>query len=320
MRDHHVATALPSVFMNGEPVRPTHMRDWEAPPPPPGSANGSARAVLWSRAAAGVVAAAPPPGTAGAFIAPFAAPARAFPRVVPPVRARKVLILGYRKGVPVFLSGSIPYRGVKPGPPSGVVFPHPGKISLAHQFVLEKFVQCYEPGRMVVVGKAEFHGWAGNAGAIWGVWGCRGDAGLPGTPATSFVLPPHHQDEYTILPHSIITIHGYILVCLVTSLRSFQVFQTLHNELHKSQGAVPPREGAQGDEGKKLVESFGAIFLESSAKESQVWGAEPTRRWKEGSQRAGTDVPLSSGIFVKLTEENDEVDNSYGRSTCCHRM
>lgn len=62
VRDHHVARALPSVFMNGEPVRPMRMRGLGAPPPPPGSANGSGRAVLWSRAAAGVVAVAPPPG------------------------------------------------------------------------------------------------------------------------------------------------------------------------------------------------------------------------------------------------------------------
>ncbi|KAM7028453.1 LOW QUALITY PROTEIN: GTPase RhebL1 [Acridotheres tristis] len=57
---------------------------------------------------------------------------------------------------------------------------------------------------------------------------------------------------------------------------------------------------ARTDEGRKLVESWGAIFL-SSAKESQVWGAEPTWHCEQGSQCAGT-VPLSSGDHGNLHE------------------
>ncbi|KAM4755039.1 GTPase RhebL1 isoform 2-T2 [Cyanocitta cristata] len=168
---------------------------------------------------------------------------------MPPLRHRKVLILGYRAV---------------------------GKTSLAHQFVEGKFVECYEPtvestyNKMVVVGKDEFQ---------------------------LQLVDTAGQDEYTVLPHSfVIGIHGYVLVYSVTSLRSFQVVKTLHKKLHESRGKT--RREVRTDEGKKLAESWGAIFLESSAKESQV----------------------TMGIFMKLIEEIDRVDNSYGRSTSCHLM
>uniref|UniRef100_A0A8C8B4C6 RHEB like 1 n=1 Tax=Otus sunia TaxID=257818 RepID=A0A8C8B4C6_9STRI len=185
--------------------------------------------------------------------------------------------------------------------PSAALLPLPrGKTSLAHQFVEGKFVECYEPtvestyNKMVVVGKDEFQ---------------------------LQLVDTAGQDEYSILPHSfIIGIHGYVLVYSVTSLRSFQVVKTLHNKLHESRGKTralgvpvpccwvsPPltlshrcvssRE-VRTDEGKKLAESWGAIFLESSAKESQV----------------------TQGIFTKIIEEIDRVDNSYGRSTGCRLM
>ncbi|NXC00952.1 REBL1 GTPase, partial [Orthonyx spaldingii] len=184
---------------------------------------------------------------------------------MPTLRHRKVLILGYRAV---------------------------GKTSLAHQFVEGKFVECYEPtvestySKVVVVGKDEFQ---------------------------LQLVDTAGQDEYTILPHSfIIGIHGYVLVYSVTSLQSFQVVKTLHNKLYESRGktrmpvvlvgnkadlALRSRE-VRTEEGKKLAESWGAIFLESSAKESQV----------------------TVGIFMKLLEEIDRVDNSYGRSTSCRLM
>ncbi|XP_068026918.1 GTPase RhebL1 isoform X2 [Melanerpes formicivorus] len=166
---------------------------------------------------------------------------------MPPLRYRKVLILGYRAV---------------------------GKTSLAHQFVEGKFVECYEPtventySKMVVVGKDEFQ---------------------------LQLVDTAGQDEYTILPHSfVIGIHGYVLVYSVTSLQSFQVVKTLHNKLYESRGKT--RREVRTDEGKKLAESWGAIFLESSAKESQV----------------------TQGIFTKIIEEIDRVENSYGRpSGCC---
>ncbi|XP_055553148.1 GTPase RhebL1 isoform X2 [Falco cherrug] len=198
---------------------------------------------------------------------------------MPLVRHRKVLILGYRAV---------------------------GKTSLAHQFVEGKFVECYEPtvestyNKMVVVGKDEFQ---------------------------LQLVDMAGQDEYTILPHSfVIGIHGYVLVYSVTSLRSFQVVKTLHNKLYESRGKTRGKEGSGGavspppqislrtrgvhparpvssrevktDEGKKLAESWRAIFLQSSAKENQV----------------------TQGIFTKIIEEIDRVDNSYGRSTGCCQM
>ncbi|NXE98891.1 REBL1 GTPase, partial [Menura novaehollandiae] len=184
---------------------------------------------------------------------------------MPPVRHRKVLILGYRAV---------------------------GKTSLAHQFVEGKFVECYEPtvestcNKMVMVGKDEFQ---------------------------LQLVDTVGQDEYTILPHSfVIGIHGYVLVYSVTSLGSFQVVKTLHNKLYESWGKTRMPVVLVGnkadlalqswavrtDEGKKLAESWGAIFLESSAKESQV----------------------TQGIFMKIIEEIDRADNSYSRSTGCHLM
>ncbi|KAM9617087.1 GTPase RhebL1 isoform 5-T5 [Morphnus guianensis] len=191
---------------------------------------------------------------------------------MPLVRYRKVLILGYRAV---------------------------GKTSLAHQFVEGKFVECYEPivestyNKMVVVGKDEFQ---------------------------LQLVDTAGQDEYTILPHSIIGIHGYVLVYSVTSLQSFQVVKTLHNKLYESWGktrmpvvlvgnkadlSLQSRE-VKTDEGKKLAESWGAIFLESSAKESQVWGrvVYPTRGWEQGPRGAGADVPSFPGDPGDLHEDH----------------
>uniref|UniRef100_A0A8V5GUZ1 Uncharacterized protein n=1 Tax=Melopsittacus undulatus TaxID=13146 RepID=A0A8V5GUZ1_MELUD len=156
-----------------------------------------------------------------------------------------------------------------------------GKTSLAHQFLEGKFVECYEPtvestyNKMVVVGKDEFQ---------------------------LQLVDTAGQDEYSILPHSfIIGIHGYVLVYSVTSLRSFQVVLPLLGMpvvLVGNKADLSFRREVKTDEGKKLAQSWGAIFLESSAKESQV----------------------TQGIFMKIIEEIDRVDNAYGRSTGCRLM
>uniref|UniRef100_A0A8C8SR20 RHEB like 1 n=1 Tax=Pelusios castaneus TaxID=367368 RepID=A0A8C8SR20_9SAUR len=152
----------------------------------------------------------------------------------------------------------------------------PGKTSLAHQFVDEEFLECYDPtvestyNKILMVGKDEFH---------------------------LQLVDTAGQDEYTILPHSFsIGIHGYVLVYSVTSLRSFQVVKTLHNRLYESRGKT--RREVKTDEGKKLADSWGAVFLESSAKENQ----------------------MTRGIFTKIIEEIDRVDNSYGNERSCLLM
>ncbi|CAM2109501.1 GTPase RhebL1 isoform X1 [Caretta caretta] len=194
---------------------------------------------------------------------------------MPLVRYRKVVILGYRSV---------------------------GKTSLAHQFVDGEFLECYDPtvestyNKMLMVGKDEFH---------------------------LQLVDTAGQDEYTILPPSFsIGIHGYLLVYSVTSLRSFQVVKTLHNRLYESRGktrmpvvlvgnkadlslesshSTPCRVSSREvktDEGKKLADTWGAVFLESSAKENQ----------------------MTRGIFTKIIEEIDRVDNSYGTERSCLLM
>ncbi|XP_036886910.1 GTPase RhebL1 isoform X1 [Sturnira hondurensis] len=157
---------------------------------------------------------------------------------MPLVRYRKVVILGYRSV---------------------------GKTSLAHQFVEGEFLEGYDPtventySKIVTLGKDEFH---------------------------LHLVDTAGQDEYSILPYSfIIGVHGYVLVYSVTSLHSFQVIESLYQKLHEGHGKTrlpvvlvgnkadlsPDRE-VQAIEGKKLAESWGATFMESSARESQVLG------------------------------------------------
>ncbi|XP_011758534.1 GTPase RhebL1 isoform X4 [Macaca nemestrina] len=119
-------------------------------------------------------------------------------------------------------------------------------------------------------------------------------------------------DEYSILPYSfIIGVHGYVLVYSVTSLHSFQVIESLYQKLHEGHGKtrVPvvlvgnkadlsPEREVQAVEGKKLAESWGATFMESSARENQ----------------------LTQGIFTKVIQEIARVENSYGQERRCHLM
>uniref|UniRef100_A0A8C3T797 Uncharacterized protein n=1 Tax=Chelydra serpentina TaxID=8475 RepID=A0A8C3T797_CHESE len=66
---------------------------------------------------------------------------------------------------------------------------------------------------------------------------------------------------------------------------------------HSTPCRVSSRE-VKTDEGKKLADSWGAVFLESSAKENQ----------------------MTRGIFTKIIEEIDRVDNSYGTERSCLLM
>ncbi|XP_038935287.2 GTPase RhebL1 isoform X3 [Rattus norvegicus] len=156
--------------------------------------------------------------------------------VMPLVRYRKVAILGYRSV---------------------------GKTSLAHQFVEGEFLKGYDPtventySKTVTLGKDEFH---------------------------LHLVDTAGQDKYSILPYSfIIGVHGYVLVYNVTSLRSFQIVKNLYQKLQEGHGKTrlpvllvgnkadlsADRE-VQAVEGKKLAESWGATFMESSARDNQV--------------------------------------------------
>ncbi|XP_037740084.1 GTPase RhebL1 isoform X3 [Caretta caretta] len=158
-----------------------------------------------------------------------------------------------------------------------------GKTSLAHQFVDGEFLECYDPtvestyNKMLMVGKDEFH---------------------------LQLVDTAGQDEYTILPPSFsIGIHGYLLVYSVTSLRRMPVVLVGNKadlsleSSHSTPCRVSSRE-VKTDEGKKLADTWGAVFLESSAKENQ----------------------MTRGIFTKIIEEIDRVDNSYGTERSCLLM
>ncbi|XP_029325854.1 GTPase RhebL1 isoform X1 [Mus caroli] len=180
---------------------------------------------------------------------------------MPLVRYRKVAILGYRSV---------------------------GKTSLAHQFVEGEFLEGYDPtventySKTVTLGKDEFHlHLVDTAGQV---------------PVA---------DEYSILPYSlIIGVHGYVLVYSVTSLRSFQIVKNLYQKLHEGHGKtrlsvllvgnkadLSPEREVQAVEGKKLAESWGAMFMESSARDNQ----------------------LTQDVFIKVIQEIARVENSYGR-------
>ncbi|XP_003475861.3 GTPase RhebL1 isoform X1 [Cavia porcellus] len=181
---------------------------------------------------------------------------------MPLVRYRKVVILGHRSV---------------------------GKTSLAHQFVKGEFLECYDPtvenaySKIVTLGKDEFH---------------------------LHLVDTAGQDEYSILPYSfIVGIHGYVLVYSVTSLHSFHIIENLYQKLHQGHGKTQlpvvlvgnkadlssDRE-VQAVQGKKLAESWGATFMESSAREHQ----------------------LTQSIFTRVIQEIARVENSYEQDhRCC---
>ncbi|KAK7801890.1 hypothetical protein U0070_013494 [Myodes glareolus] len=208
---------------------------------------------------------------------------------MPLVRYRKVAILGYRSV---------------------------GKTSLAHQFVEGEFLEGYDPtventySKTVTLGKDEFH---------------------------LHLVDTAGQDEYSILPYSfIIGVHGYVLVYSITSLHSFQIIKSLYQKLHEGHGKTrlpvvlvgnkadlsPDRE-VQAIEGKKLAESWGATFVESSARENQVPHLKTNLvTWLTVSFLTHCLVVgmLTQDIFIKVIQEIARVENSYGPDRRCYLM
>ncbi|XP_067881140.1 GTP-binding protein Rheb-like isoform X2 [Heterodontus francisci] len=113
------------------------------------------------------------------------------------------------------------------------------------------------------------------------------------------------QDEYSIFSRShTVDVHGYVLVYSVTSMKSFEVIKAIRSKLLDMVGKIhrpssphyaPPLEPpcfcqmcriptvlvankrdlskqrvVQTEEGKKLADSWGAAFLESSAKQNDT--------------------------------------------------
>uniref|UniRef100_A0A7N8X4L7 GTP-binding protein Rheb n=1 Tax=Mastacembelus armatus TaxID=205130 RepID=A0A7N8X4L7_9TELE len=122
-----------------------------------------------------------------------------------------------------------------------------GKSSLTIQFVEGQFVDSYDPtientfNKMVTVNGQEFN---------------------------LQLVDTAGQDEYSIFPQShSVDIHGYVLVYSVTSMKSFEVVQVLHDKLLDMVGKI---QVIKPEEGKKLADSWGAAFMESSAKENET--------------------------------------------------
>uniref|UniRef100_A0AAZ3QCU2 GTP-binding protein Rheb n=1 Tax=Oncorhynchus tshawytscha TaxID=74940 RepID=A0AAZ3QCU2_ONCTS len=122
-----------------------------------------------------------------------------------------------------------------------------GKSSLTIQFVEGQFVDSYDPtientfNKMVSVNGQDFN---------------------------LQLVDTAGQDEYSIFPQShSMDIHGYVLVYAVTSMKSFEVVQVLHDKLLDMVGKI---QVIKPEEGKKLAHSWGAAFMESSAKENET--------------------------------------------------
>ncbi|XP_061652681.1 GTP-binding protein Rheb isoform X1 [Phyllopteryx taeniolatus] len=138
-----------------------------------------------------------------------------------------------------------------------------GKSSLTIQFVEGQFVDSYDPTientftKMITINGQEYH---------------------------LQLVDTAGQDEYSIFPQTYsIDINGYILVYSVTSNKSFEVVQVIHEKLLDMVGKVQVPIMLVGnkndlhmerviscEEGKALADSWNAAFMESSAKENQT--------------------------------------------------
>uniref|UniRef100_A0A3Q0RT65 GTP-binding protein Rheb n=1 Tax=Amphilophus citrinellus TaxID=61819 RepID=A0A3Q0RT65_AMPCI len=126
-----------------------------------------------------------------------------------------------------------------------------GKSSLTIQFVEGQFVDSYDPTientftKMITINGQEYH---------------------------LQLVDTAGQDEYSIFPQTYsIDINGYILVYSVTSNKSFEVVQVIHEKLLDMVGKVHMCVLVIScEEGKALAESWNAAFMESSAKENQT--------------------------------------------------
>ncbi|CAH0388161.1 unnamed protein product [Bemisia tabaci] len=92
------------------------------------------------------------------------------------------------------------------------------------------------------------------------------------------------QDEYSIFPGQYsMDIHGYVLVYSITSPKSFEVVQVIYDKLLDMTGKIHVPLVLVGnkkdlhmermisyEEGKRLADSWKAVFLEASAKQNEA--------------------------------------------------
>ncbi|KAI3370146.1 hypothetical protein L3Q82_024942 [Scortum barcoo] len=146
-----------------------------------------------------------------------------------------------------------------------------GKSSLTIQFVEGQFVDSYDP----TIENSKCHYYIGSFNKLVSVNGQDFNLQLVDTAG---------QDEYSIFHQShSMDIHGYVLVYSVTSSKSFEVVKVLHDKLLDMVGKIQVPTVLVGnkkdlhmervikpEEGKQLADSWGAAFMESSAKENET--------------------------------------------------
>ncbi|XP_078057102.1 GTP-binding protein Rheb-like [Mustelus asterias] len=153
-----------------------------------------------------------------------------------PLKFRKIAVLGYRSV---------------------------GKSSLTIQFVEGQFIDCYDPTIENTFNKT---------------------INFDGQDFYLQLVDTAGQDEYSIFSRShTVDVHGYVLVYSVTSMKSFEVIKAIHSKLLDMVGKIQiptvlvankrdlsKQRVVQTEEGKKLADSWGAAFLESSAKQNDT--------------------------------------------------
>ncbi|XP_042200143.1 GTP-binding protein Rheb isoform X2 [Callorhinchus milii] len=146
-----------------------------------------------------------------------------------------------------------------------------GKSSLTIQFVEGQFIDCYDPtientfNKAVNFGGQDFH---------------------------LQLVDTAGQDEYSMFSRShTMDVHGYVLVYSVTSMKRIPTVLVANKRDLTTERVV------KTEEGKKLADSWGAAFLESSAKQNDT----------------------AVEIFKMIIQEIEKADG-YTQDKKCHMM
>lgn len=137
-----------------------------------------------------------------------------------------------------------------------------GKSSLTIQFVENQFVDAYDPTIENTFEK---------------------ELKVLGHEYQLKIIDTAGQDEYSIFPQSLtVNLHGYVLVYSVTSEKSFEVVQIIHEKLLDMTGKISVPMVLVGnktdlhmervisfEQGKQLADSWSSAFIEASAKQNE---------------------------------------------------